>query len=116
MNRVFVLTAIALATLSGCGSYSQSSESLWRDAPNYAAMKSAVPPARAYAYGDGTVLEFAQGGSPAWIRIKDAAGSNIAFEQVGRFIRIPQRLSEFTAWINGVPKLCGCRWRCAGET
>jgi hypothetical protein len=104
MNRVVVLAAIALVSLSGCFSYSQSSESLWRDAPNYVAMKSALPPAKAYVYGSGTVLEFPQGGTPAWIRITDSAGSNIAFEKVGRFIRISQRLPVFTAWINGVPR------------
>jgi hypothetical protein len=49
MKRVFVWTtvAIAIATISGCVSYSQSDQSLWRDPPNYSAVKTALPPARA---------------------------------------------------------------------
>ena len=99
------MLAVAAATLlASCGSYTQSSEALWRDTPDYAAMRQALPPARAYAYGDTTVLEFPQGGTPAWIRIRDQAGADVPFEQLGRYFRIARPMDRFTAWINGVPR------------
>lgn len=104
MKRMLILTAVALATLSGCGAYRQSNQALWRDAPDYASMKAAAPAPKAYAYGNGTILEFAEGTDPAWIRIRSSSGAAIPFDQHGRFIRIPERLERFTAWINGVPR------------
>jgi len=103
MKRTMLAVA-ATALLASCGSYTQSSEALWPDTPDYAAMRQALPPARAYAYGDTTVLEFPQGGTPAWIRIRDQAGANVPFEQLGRYFRIARPMDRFTAWINGVPR------------
>ncbi|WP_051953945.1 OmpA family protein [Xenophilus azovorans] len=103
MKRSFLAVA-ATAILASCGSYTQSNESLWRDTPDYAAMRQALPPARAYAYGDTTILEFPQGGTPAWIRIRDQAGAAVPFEQLGRYVRIAKPMDRLTAWINGVPR------------
>lgn len=101
MNAASALTlaAIALAA-AGCSGYSQSDSSIWRDKPSYNAMGQPQP-ARAYHYGETTVVEFPPNGVPVLFRVDDANGRTAKVEQQGRFFRVQGRLESFTAWING---------------
>lgn len=66
--------------------------------PDYTATGQ-VRDARAYVYGDRTVLEF--DADPFFLSVRDSNGVSVAFEKLGRYYRLARRLDTFTAQANG---------------
>jgi outer membrane protein OmpA-like peptidoglycan-associated protein len=69
-----------------------------RVSPHYTAV-GAVKDARAYVYGNNTVLELPD--SPLFLSIKDEKGEAIDYEKMGRYYYLHNRYDRFTASING---------------
>lgn len=55
--------------------------------------------ARAFLYGQHTVLEF--NSAPIHLLVKDESGASIEYEREGRYFRLSRKLDNFTAWVNG---------------
>jgi outer membrane protein OmpA-like peptidoglycan-associated protein len=69
-----------------------------RVSPHYTAA-GAVEDARAYIYGNNTVLELA--GSPLFLSIEDEKGETIDYEKMGHYYYLHNRYDRFTASVNG---------------
>jgi outer membrane protein OmpA-like peptidoglycan-associated protein len=92
--RMTVLIA-SCAIVSACAT---TQEVPRRVSPHYTAV-GAVENARAYIYGNNTVLELAD--SPFFLSIKDERGETIDYEKMGRYYYLHNRYDKFTASING---------------
>lgn len=69
-----------------------------RISQDYAASDN-VQDARAYIYGERTLLEF--GKAPALLVVKDETGETVEYERVGRYYRLSRLLQRFTVMVNG---------------
>lgn len=92
--RMTVLIA-SCAIVSACAT---TQEVPRRVSPHYTAV-GAVEDARAYIYGNNTVLELAD--SPLFLSIEDEKGETIDYEKMGRYYYLHNRYDRFTASING---------------
>lgn len=92
------LILVASAVVSGCAL--TPSGAARRVSPHYTAIGS-VEDARAYIYGDRTILEFAE--SPFFLTIRNENGETVDYEKVGRYYRLYRRYDTFTASVNGRP-------------
>lgn len=70
-----------------------------RVSPDYTA-SGKLEDVRAYVYAGHTVIEFDRA-DPAYLLIRDASGSSVNFEKVGRLYRLDRQLDTFTLWHNG---------------
>lgn len=70
-----------------------------RVSPDYTA-SGRIEDARAYVYGDHTVIEFDRA-EPAFLIVRDQNGAAVNVEKVGRLYRLDRRLDSFTLWVNG---------------
>jgi len=94
--------ALALAVsavLSACAYVPLNQAAARRVSPDYTASGS-IEDARAYVYGDHTVIEFDRA-EPAFLLVRDQTGESVKVEKVGRLYRLDRRLDSFTLWLNG---------------
>ena len=94
--------ALALAVsaiLSACAYVPLNQAAARRVSPDYTASGS-IEDARAYVYGDHTVIEFDKA-EPAFLIVRDQTGQSVQVEKVGRLYRLDRRLDSFTLWLNG---------------
>lgn len=94
--------ALALAVsaiLSACAYVPLNQAAARRVSPDYTASGS-IEDARAYVYGDHTVIEFDKA-EPAFLLVRDQTGESVKVEKVGRLYRLDRRLDSFTLWLNG---------------
>lgn len=94
--------ALALAVsaiLSACAYVPLNQTVARRVSPDYTASGS-IEDARAYVYGDHTVIEFDKA-EPAFLIVRDQTGQSVQVEKVGRLYRLDRRLDTFTLWLNG---------------
>lgn len=95
--RIAVLLASS-AFLAACAYVPHKDGETLRVSPDYTASDNAKD-ARAYVYGDRTLLEFE--GTPTVLMVKDESGASVDYERVGRYYRLARRLDDFTVWVNG---------------
>ena len=69
-----------------------------RVSPDYTATSTATD-ARAYLYGNRTLLAF--DAAPAFLAVRDETGASVDYERVGRYYRLSRALNNFTVWVNG---------------
>lgn len=97
-SRRIAILLIAGCVFSACAYIPPQEAIARRVSPDYTATGSNEN-ARAYLYGNRTVLEF--DGSPVFLSIKDETGAAVDYEKVGAYYRLPRRLDTFTVWANG---------------
>jgi outer membrane protein OmpA-like peptidoglycan-associated protein len=96
-GKIFRMTVLiaSCAIVSACAT---TQEVPRRVSPHYTAV-GAVEDARAYIYGNNTVLELAD--SPLFLSIEDERGETIDYEKMGCYYYLHNRYDRFTASING---------------
>lgn len=95
--RIAALLASS-AFLAACAYVPHKEGETLRVSPDYTASDNAKD-ARAYVYGDRTLLEFE--GTPTILMVKDETGAAVDYERVGQYYRLARRLDDFTVWVNG---------------
>lgn len=86
------------AIISACAYIPPTDSNARRVSPNYTATGNVLD-ARAYLYGNRTVLEF--DACPAFLTIRDEFGESVEYEKVGQHYRLGRRVDKFTVWANG---------------
>jgi len=94
---ILCLTIIGLC--SACAYVPPQQTSIRRVSPDYTAT-GGLEDARAYVYGNVTVLEIGSS-SHFSVSIRDETGATVAYEKMGRYYRLTRIVDNFTVWANG---------------
>lgn len=95
--RIALYLAVA-GVFSACAYVPPKEGPARRVSPDYTATGE-VEDARAFLYGNITLLEFDT--APAFLAVRDEKGGSVSYERVGRYYRLPRVLDNFTVWVNG---------------
>jgi len=99
----FVRVTLCLTIIGLCAACAnvppQQTSASRRVSPDYTATGT-LQEARAYVYGNVTLLEFGSS-SPFSVTIRDANGTSLAYEKIGRHYRLARIVDDFTVWANG---------------
>lgn len=98
VSRIALYLAAA-GLFSACAYVPPKEDAARRVSPDYMA-SGGVEDARAYVYGNVTVLEFGST-TPAFVAVRNASGEAVEYERVGRYYRLARVLSNFTVWADG---------------
>jgi len=94
-----LLCLLAVGLCAACAYVPPQQTSIRRVSHDYTAT-GGLEDARAYVYGNVTLLEFDRV-SPFSVIIRDEAGAAVAYEKMGRYYRLARILDKFTVWANG---------------
>lgn len=88
----------AVAVLSGCAYVPPAADKPRPVSPYYTAT-GPLESARAYLYGSTTLVELAAPASS--LKVRDAQDQAVAFDAMGRFVRLSRPVENFTVWADG---------------